>query len=88
MPVAILIVLGILAYVGYQFSPVPQCLHIAKILDDVGDNTAFAMNWGFSDKVACVFASEGQRQTWLTSAEVFRFNAFQLNQTMRPTSGR
>ncbi len=66
-------ILGLLAYAGYQYSPIPECLGIAKVLDEVSDNTMLTVRWSFADKAACVVATEQQRQTWMTNAEVFRY---------------
>ena len=83
MQFAILCIILIVGYVGYQFSPIPQCLRTAEILDDVSARTVLSVGWGLGDKIGCVLASEEQRSVWQASAESLRFNALQVGQLLR-----
>lgn len=77
-----LLLLGVGGYFAYQYSPIPECLQIAAILDEVSDKTMFSLRWGLPNKIDCVIAGEAQRQKWLSSAEIIRFNAFQLQESL------
>jgi hypothetical protein len=81
--VTVLIALGVTAYFGYPYSPIPECLHIARMLDEVSESTMFTIRWGIADKAACVVSSDDQRRRWLSSAEVLLFNGNRLNDLLK-----
>jgi hypothetical protein len=76
-------VIAVAIYLGYQLSPIPECLEIAGILDDTANSTPFSVRWNVLDQASCVFATDAQRRNWLSSAQMFRFHASQFMRTLQ-----
>lgn len=83
MPLIVLCVLAAVAYFGYQYSPVPECLQTARVLDEISDKTVLSLRWTFAQKAECIFATEKQRQAWLAAAKDLRFQTSQLGDLVR-----
>jgi hypothetical protein len=73
-----------LAYLIYQSSPIPECIQIAAILDEAGDNTSFAIRWGWAEKIDCVLSSGERRREARASAEYFRADAYWRKMSLSP----
>lgn len=80
-----LIAMGIAAYAAYQSPPIAECREIiADMKNAQSASIPFPVTWGISDKVGCVFASESQRDAWLTAIENYQFSAAQLQDSSQP----
>ncbi len=80
-----LIAVGVATYAAYQSQPVAECREIVAHMEEAHSaSIPFPVTWSLPDKVACVFAPESQRETWLSSIEVYQVNAAQLQELSQP----
>lgn len=84
MPFLILLALiyGV-GWVAYHLSPIPECREIATTLEQ-GSEAFFGVGprWDWFNIADCVFAGEAKRQEWLSSAQVYKFDAVMLRENM------
>jgi hypothetical protein len=74
-------------WIAYRVPPISDCRDIQDTLNDAAKLTpGLVPTWGSLDVASCVFMSSAEREQKLATAQVLRFNAGQIWQSMNAAS--
>jgi len=80
----VVIAVLVAVYAISHSKPVTECSEIITAMEAAQrDAIPFPVTWSMSDKVACVFSSVSQRDEWIASIEIYRFNVAKLEEMSR-----